>query len=58
MARQVAWLKSIVDAAGARKLLLFSHHQPFSQLDAQDRIFKGLCGYFEQATDSRMVLGA
>lgn len=32
---QVAWLKSIVDAAGARKLLLFSHHQPFSQLDAQ-----------------------
>jgi hypothetical protein len=32
---QVAWLKSIVDAAGARKLLLFSHHQPFSQLDVQ-----------------------
>lgn len=32
---QVAWLKSIVDAAGGRKLLLFSHHQPFSQLDAQ-----------------------
>jgi hypothetical protein len=32
---QVAWLKSIVDAAGSRKLLLFSHHQPFSQLDDQ-----------------------
>ena len=32
---QVAWLKSIVDAAGSRKLILFSHHQPFSQLDDQ-----------------------
>lgn len=34
-AKQVAWLKSIVDAAGTRKLILFSHHQPFSQLDNQ-----------------------
>ena len=34
-AKQVAWLKSIVDAAGTRKLILFSHHQPFSQLDDQ-----------------------
>lgn len=33
--KQVAWLKAIVDAAGTRKLILFSHHQPFSQLDAQ-----------------------
>ncbi len=32
---QVAWLKNIVAGAGARKLILFSHHQPFSQLDAQ-----------------------
>jgi len=32
---QVAWLKSIADAAGTRKLILFSHHQPFSQLDSQ-----------------------
>jgi Calcineurin-like phosphoesterase len=32
---QVAWLNSIVAAAGARKLILFSHHQPFSQLDLQ-----------------------
>jgi hypothetical protein len=32
----VAWLKRIVTAAGSqRKLILFSHHQPFSQLDAQ-----------------------
>jgi len=34
-AKQVAWLKSIVAAAGTRKLVLFSHHQPFSQLDDQ-----------------------
>ncbi len=32
---QVAWLQNIVAAAGTRKLILFSHHQPFSQLDAQ-----------------------
>lgn len=33
--KQVAWVKSMVNAAGTRKLILFSHHQPFSQLDAQ-----------------------
>jgi hypothetical protein len=32
---QVAWLTRIVNAAGKRKLILFSHHQPFSQLDDQ-----------------------
>jgi len=32
---QVAWLNNIVAAAGTRKLILFSHHQPFSQLDEQ-----------------------
>lgn len=32
---QVAWLTRIVNAAGTRKLILFSHHQPFSQLDDQ-----------------------
>lgn len=32
---QVAWLNSVVAAAGTRKLILFSHHQPFSQLDDQ-----------------------
>jgi hypothetical protein len=32
---QVEWLNSIVNAAGTRKLILFSHHQPFSQLDDQ-----------------------
>jgi hypothetical protein len=34
-ARQVAWLNSLLNAAGSRKLILFSHHQPFSLLDAQ-----------------------
>lgn len=33
--KQVAWIKATVAAAGARKLILFSHHQPFSQLDSQ-----------------------
>jgi hypothetical protein len=32
---QIDWLKAIVNSAKARKLILFSHHQPFSQLDAQ-----------------------
>jgi hypothetical protein len=32
---QLNWLKSVVDSAGTRKLILFSHHQPFSQLDTQ-----------------------
>jgi hypothetical protein len=30
---QVAWLKRIVQKAGTRKVILFSHHQPFSRLD-------------------------
>jgi hypothetical protein len=33
--KQVAWVKGIVKAAGNRKLILFTHHQPFSQLDDQ-----------------------
>jgi len=33
--KQVAWVKSLVNAAGTRKLILLSHHQPFSQLDEQ-----------------------
>jgi Calcineurin-like phosphoesterase len=33
--KQVEWLTGIVNAAGTRKLILFSHHQPFSQLDDQ-----------------------
>jgi hypothetical protein len=33
--KQVAWLETIVAAAGTRKLILFSHHQPFSLLEDQ-----------------------
>ena len=33
--KQVAWMRSILAGAGTRKLLLFYHHQPFSQLDSQ-----------------------
>jgi hypothetical protein len=33
--QQVAWLKGIVQKAGQRKAILFSHHQPFSRLDKQ-----------------------
>jgi hypothetical protein len=33
---QVEWLKKVIADAGAkRKVILFSHHQPFSQLDHQ-----------------------
>jgi len=32
---QVAWLDGLIRAAGSRKVILFSHHQPFSQLDNQ-----------------------
>jgi hypothetical protein len=33
--QQVAWLKSMVQKAGKRKVVLFSHHQPFSRFDQQ-----------------------
>jgi hypothetical protein len=32
---QVAWLTGLINAAGSRKVILFSHHQPFSQMDDQ-----------------------
>jgi hypothetical protein len=32
---QVAWLTGLINNAGSRKVILFSHHQPFSQLDDQ-----------------------
>jgi hypothetical protein len=34
-AQQVTWLTSVVQRAGQRKVILFSHHQPFSRLDRQ-----------------------
>jgi hypothetical protein len=33
MTDQVAWITRLVEQAGNRKVILFSHHQPFSQLD-------------------------
>ena len=33
--QQVTWLKSIAQKAGQRKLVLLSHHQPFSRLERQ-----------------------
>ncbi len=32
---QVAWLERIAASAGSRKMVVFSHHQPFSLLDSQ-----------------------
>jgi hypothetical protein len=32
---QTAWLNRVVQNAGGRKVILFSHHQPFSRLDRQ-----------------------
>jgi hypothetical protein len=32
---QVAWMTKIIQKAGNRKVILFSHHQPYSQLDKQ-----------------------
>lgn len=32
---QVAWLDRLISRAGDRKLVLFSHHQPYSLLDSQ-----------------------
>ena len=34
-AAQEAWLEAVAARAGGRKVVLFSHHQPFSRLDAQ-----------------------
>jgi hypothetical protein len=47
--RQVAWLNALVQNAGARKLILFSHHQPFSRLDRQGpRLQAALAGLFQR----------
>ena len=34
---QEAWLTNVIAAAGARRVLLFSHHQPFSALESQGK---------------------
>jgi hypothetical protein len=33
--QQVAWLNAVIRAAGPRRVVLFSHQQPFSRLDSQ-----------------------
>jgi hypothetical protein len=32
---QTDWVKNMVSSAGSQKVILFSHHQPFSRLDVQ-----------------------
>ena len=32
---QAAWLEGLIDGAGDRRVILFSHHQPYSLLDSQ-----------------------
>lgn len=34
---QAEWLTGIANAAGGRKIVLFSHHQPFSRFESQGR---------------------
>jgi hypothetical protein len=38
---QVAWLDNIIAQAGTRKVILFSHHQPFSHFDGQNQMMTG-----------------
>lgn len=33
--QQIRWLRSVIQKGGARKVILFSHHQPYSRLDKQ-----------------------
>ena len=33
--QQVSWLQAVIQESGGRKVILFSHHQPFSRLDGQ-----------------------
>ena len=48
-AEQVAWLEAVTEAAGPRRIVLFSHHQPFSRLDAQGPLLQtALAGLFER----------
>ena len=43
-AAQVAWLQRLVQQAGDRKVILFSHHQLYSQLDDQGEKLAGKLG--------------
>jgi hypothetical protein len=47
--KQVDWLKIMVQEAGQRKLILFSHHQPFSRLEKQGpNLQKALADLFQR----------
>jgi hypothetical protein len=41
---QIAWLRNLVDSAAGRKVVLFSHHQPFSFFDGQNTAFTNKLG--------------
>jgi hypothetical protein len=45
--RQVSWLQSVVQKGKPRKVILFSHHQPFSRLSDQGpKLQQALAGLF------------
>ena len=45
---QAAWVKALADASPEKKLVLFSHHQPFSLLDSQGpNLIKKLAPLFD-----------
>jgi hypothetical protein len=57
-ARQTNWLKSVVQRAGQRKVILFSHHQPFSRLDKQGpKLQLALAGLFQQRAITAWYFG-
>ncbi len=56
---QVEWLTKIIAAAGNRKIALFGHHQPFSQLDANQgpKLIAALQPFLEARRIRCLVLG-
>jgi len=50
---EVAWLQRVLDQAEERKVVLFSHHQPFSLLDAQG---PNLVHKLQSVLESRRIL--
>ncbi len=50
---QVDWLDGIIRAAGSRKLVLFSHHQPFSLLDPNQG--PKLAAWLQKYLDARRI---
>lgn len=49
-AQQVSWLNAVIAGAGKREVILFSHHQLFSRLDAQGPMLQSaLAGLFQKS---------